>query len=180
MTLRQLTAARQSRLWDKQAATYADAITAIQWQQARRRRELSAAVHTGRLMPEANPPVDWGELQGRLFAFASPEVLVALKAAGDAGNLAEGSCLELQDLTRKAVELRLDSKETYAELYDEHNFHREIDSTDEIERLIGKAQRAVQSANDKDDALIDVIRADLQGHKGRALGLLSPRKEIPK
>ena len=34
-------------------------------------------------------------------------------------------------------------------------------STDEIERLIGKAQRAVQSANDKDDELIDVIRADL-------------------
>lgn len=85
MTIRQLAAARQSRLWDKQAATYVDAITAIRWRQVRRSRELSTVVNSGRPLAEEKPPVNWEELQGRLFAFASPEVLVALKAANDAG-----------------------------------------------------------------------------------------------
>ena len=179
MTLRQLAAARQSRLWDKQAATYADAITAIRWRQERRRRELFTVVNSGRPLPEENPPVDWGELQGRLFAFASPEVLVALKAAGDAGILAEGFLLELGGQIRKAIDFTVDSRLSEA-LHGDYDFDREADSSDEIEPLIAKAQRAIQSANDKDDALIDVIRADLQGDEGRALGLLSPRKQIPK
>ena len=179
MTIRQLAAARQSRLWDKQAATYADAITAIRWRQVRRSRELSTVVKNGRPLPEEKPPVNWEELQGRLFAFASPEVLVALKAANDAGILAEGFLLVLRIMIGKAVGLKVDDLIRKADDPDSY-LDRAYDSTDDIELKIGNAQRAIQSANDKDDALIDVIRADLQGDEGRALGLLSPRKQIPK
>jgi hypothetical protein len=167
MTLRQLAAARQSRLWDKQAATYADALTAIRWRQVRRRLELLTVVNRGRSLPEEKPPVNWEELQGRLFAFASPEVLVALKAAGDAGILAEGFLLELGGQIRKAIDFVVDSRLSEA-LHGDYDFDPEADSSDEIKPLIAKAQRAIQSANDKDDALIDVIRADLQGDEGRA------------
>jgi hypothetical protein len=156
MVVRQLVAARQSRPWDKQAAAYTDAITAIRWQQARRLRELLVIERGGSLLPEEKPPVDWGELQGRLFAFASPGVLVALKAASDAGIQAEGFRLEVSGLIRKA------------DIMGEH-WERETDTTDQIERVIVTARQAVQAANDKDDALIDVIRADLPVSTGGRL-----------
>jgi hypothetical protein len=126
MTIRQLAAARQSRLWDKQAATYADAITAIRWRQARRSSELFTVVNSGRPLPEEKPPVNWEELQGRLFAFASPEVLVALKAAGDAGTLAEGFLLELGGQIRKAIDFTVDSRLSEA-LHGDYDFDREAD-----------------------------------------------------
>jgi hypothetical protein len=161
MTVRQLAAARQSRLWDKQAAIYADAVSAIRWQQDRRHHEFFALEHGGGRPPKEKPPVDWVELQGRLFAFASPEVLTALKAASDAGLLARGMCNQLYFLIRNAVDA-------------DRAFDRENDSTDEIERVIDETRQAVRDAGDRDDVLIDVIRADLQGERGRALAVLNP------
>lgn len=90
-----------------------------------------------------------------------PEVLAALKAASDAGNLARSFCNQLRFLIRKAVDA-------------DRPFDRANDSTDEIERVINETRQAVRAANDRDDALIDVIRADLQGEHGRALAVLNP------
>lgn len=161
ITARQLADARQSRIWDKQAAAYTDAIAGVQWQTARRNRELAMIELTGSdPLDDAPSPVDWAELQGRLFAFASPRVLVALKAASDAGQEAKRITTHLFGLITFAV--------TPGEQWD-----RTTDSTDEIERAIEAADRAAQAANDKDDALIDAIRADLHGEKGRALSILS-------
>jgi hypothetical protein len=100
-TARVLETARSDRVWDKRATAYVDAITAVQWQQARRRRTLFAAGNSGRLLPEEKSPVDWGNLQGQLFAFAAPAVLIALKDANDAGLRASGFCLELADVICK-------------------------------------------------------------------------------
>src|SRR5260370_4622017 len=88
VTGRQLADARQSRIWDKQAATHTDAIAGVQWRTARRNRDLATIKLLGRQPPDSahgNSPVDWAELQGRLFAFASPQVLAAVRTAGDAG-----------------------------------------------------------------------------------------------
>lgn len=158
-TARMLDAARKDRIWDKQASTYTDTITAVQWRQARRNRELLRIKQHGELLPTEEPPVDWTELQGRLFAFASPEVLIALRAAGHGGVHAEAFGLELDRLIRK-VEPRVDF------------WVREIDTTDEIERVISSAEQAVQDANDRDDTLIDVIRKDLHGQEECALDKL--------
>lgn len=157
MTIRQLDAARQSRLWDKQAATYVDAITAIRWQRDRRWSEFDA-LKQGMLrsLPKQEPPVDWEELQGRLTAFASPEVRAALKAASDAGNLARSSRSRLHWLMREAVDA-------------DRDFDLENDGTAEIDHVIDETRQVVRAANDRDDALIEVIRADLQGNMGGRL-----------
>lgn len=93
--------------------------------------------------------------------------------------LAEGFLLVLRITIGKAVDLKVDDLIRKADDPDSY-LDRAYDPTDDIEQKINNTQRAVQSANDKDDALIDGIRADLQGDEGRALGLLSPRKQIPK
>jgi hypothetical protein len=145
-----------------------DAITAVQWQQARRRHALGAAGNTGHLLPEEKSPVDWGNLQGQLLAFAAPAVLIALKAANDAGLRASGFCLELADVIRKAIESR-DQDGDYPPWYEP-----EIDSTPHIRHVQEAARQAVQAANDKDDALIEAIRVDLHGEHGKVVDVLSP------
>jgi hypothetical protein len=163
ITARQLADARQSRIWDKQAATYTDAIAGVQWRTARRNRDLATIKLLGRQPPDSahgNSPVDWAELQGRLFAFASPQVLAVLKAAGGAGQEAERLTTHLFGLITFAVSPG-------------EQWNRATDSTNEIERAIESADRAAQAASDKDDALIDAIRADLHGENGRALSILS-------
>jgi hypothetical protein len=149
-------------IWDKQAATYTDAIVAVQWRTTRRNKELAMIEMLGREPPGNTPssPVDWTELQGRLFAFASPEVLSALRAAGYAGEQAERLATHLFGLITFTVSPG-------------EQWNRATDSTDEIERAIESADCAAQAANDMDDALIDAIRADLHGEKGRALKMLT-------
>jgi hypothetical protein len=105
ITSRQLADAHSSRMRDKQASTYIDAITGIQWRTANRNRELAVIKMTGRNQAvHSDSPVDWTELQGRLFAFASPEVLVAMRAAGDAGTRADQRTTDLFALILYAVE----------------------------------------------------------------------------
>jgi hypothetical protein len=157
-TIRALEAARSDRLWDKQAATYSDAITAIRWRQARRQRQFIAAGR-GRMLADEKPPVEWWELQGRLFAFASPAVLLAFKTASDAGIRADGSWLELDLLVHEADTL-------------DAEFDPVADSTPEMDRVREAARQAVQAANDKDDALIQAIRDDLHNEGGSALAQL--------
>ncbi len=81
---------------------------------------------------------------------------MALKTASDAGNRAEAFCLELYGLMREAID------------FEDRNFGRAEDFTDKVERVIDGTWKAVQVANDRDDALIDAIRADLHGERGRA------------
>jgi hypothetical protein len=165
ITARQLADAHRSRVWDKQAAAYTDAIVGVQWRQGQRNRQLAVIKMLGREPPGSTQPaspVDWTELQGRLFAFASPQVLSALQAASEAGREAESRTTHLFGLITFAVEPG-------------EQWNRETDSTDEIERAVEAADQAAQAANDKEDALIDAIRADLHGERGRALSVLSSR-----
>jgi hypothetical protein len=156
ITLRQLGEAHISRIWDRQAAAYTDAITGVQSRQAKRNHDLFNVEQFGRPAPDQKPPVDWTELQGRLFAFASPDVLVALGTAGDAALKAEGLFAALEVLIRVADKAG-------------DRWERSADTTDEIERLIGRAEQAVRVANGEDDALIDLIRESLHGKSDRAL-----------
>src|SRR5216683_4976019 len=81
VTRLQLAAARRDRIWDLRAAAYVDTINNVQYQQERRKRGL-AAIPKLDVQPPATFPVNWDHLHARLVAYASPEVLACLAAAG--------------------------------------------------------------------------------------------------
>ena len=101
--------------------------------------------------------MDWNELQGRLFAYASPAVLVALKAASDAGLEARARYRDWQDMVAREVDTNLAGGPG-----------RPVDVT-ATPAVLAAAQAvrpAVQAANAKDDALVEMIRADLHRRPG--------------
>jgi hypothetical protein len=81
----QIEADRRSRIWEKQAATYADAVTAILHRQRSRRLTWRG------MMIKEDPdliaePVDWPVLEGRVAAFGSPTVKAAFEKSGRANS----------------------------------------------------------------------------------------------
>jgi hypothetical protein len=165
-TRRQIAGAHQASVWEKQATTYADAITAIRYQQERRRRDALAAVF--KVAPDPTepdrPPVRWTDMQGRLFAFASPAVLVAVKAASGAGNEAAARYGQWAALQAQADNIRAAGGPVLP---------ADIAG---LAPAVEALKKAVQEANAKDDAIIEAIRVDLLGERGRALHLLSPQE----
>jgi hypothetical protein len=80
----QIEADRRTRLWEKQAAAYTEAIAGIRHRQ-KVRQGLMQGMITG-TEPERPPvPVDWIQLEAQLIAYASPEVISALASAAAAG-----------------------------------------------------------------------------------------------
>ena len=148
--------AHRDRLWAAQAAAYVDTIVDVQWQQARRLRQL-IYIATGDPLPADKPPVDWNELQGRLFAYASPAVLVALKAASDAGLEARARYRNWHDMILREVDTNLAGGP---------GTPVDITATPAVLAAAQAVTPAVQFANDKDDTLIEVIRADLHRRPG--------------
>jgi hypothetical protein len=167
-TRRQLGDAQRARVWDKQAAAYVDAVTAVRWQQERRQRQFRALARGTVLVASdavraEQAPVDWSELGPRLFAFASPAVLKAMQAASYAGIEARSRYQKWEESVREARAMDVD-KEPHV-MANLHSGHQ-------------AAKQALQAADDKDDALIEAIRVDLHGKAGAALDLLAPSAQI--
>jgi hypothetical protein len=80
----QIEAERRSRIWERQAAAYTDAIQGIRHQQNIRASQVLNII-TGSEPLAAPSSIDWNEVEARLIAYASPGVMEKLRAASDAG-----------------------------------------------------------------------------------------------
>jgi hypothetical protein len=120
---------------------------------ARRRAQEYLATHE---------PPDWSALEGRLQAFASEPVFTAVQASSTAHQAAMGTLNLGRALGR--VKAADDAEED-----------RSADATtDKIEdsewdEVVTKVDKAWKAADAADDAVIELIRAELQG-RGRPLG----------
>ena len=86
-TTRTLEAARDQRLWDKQAEIYAEVLAFVAHRKDARDRSLKIGQYTPaqhstiqRILDSYEPP-SWYELQGRVLAFASDDVFTAFEKA---------------------------------------------------------------------------------------------------
>lgn len=140
----QIEADRRTRIWEKQAAAYTDAFAGIRHRQ-KVRQVLMQGIITG-TEPERPPvPVDWVQLEAQLLAYASPEVIEELKAAGTAGAKYESEVRLWHTYVEQArhvpvITLPVGSRPAAA---------REA------------AEKALAEANLLDDRLMDRIRAEL-------------------
>jgi AcrR family transcriptional regulator len=138
-------AARDSRVSDKRAEVYIDAIAAVHYRQIKRLHD--AQIHLiddetdrrVRAYLEAYAEPDWYALESRLLAFGSRPVITAVQASSTAALLAAGFPA-MEVLGEGAADLALD--------------------------IAGR--KALHDANNADNALIELIRAELQG-KGHPL-----------
>ena len=167
-TTRQTTAsARESRIWDKRAATYVDMLAAIQ---NRRITRMALISDLGNRSPFEGRPVvsthgangegpDWHDLEARLQAFASESVLTAVQAsstaAADFHRAASSFWPEIYERLPPAA------TEAAAEL---------AEATDQAREAVEEVRKA---ADDADDEVVKRIRAELQG-RGRPLGNWQP------
>jgi hypothetical protein len=142
----QIEADRRSRVWEKQAVAYTDAIAGI-----RQRQKVRGGLWQGMLTgtePERPPvPVDWVPLEAQLLAYASPGVLDALAAAAASGTDYETAVDQWKFSRQQAQSAAATGIPLPPGLRPEHERER-------VEYLL-------RIANDLDDRLMDLIRAEL-------------------
>ena len=149
-TRRTIAHARETRIWDKRAEAYVDAIAAVHYRHAKRDLDMrtypldaESARREGEYLAAYTPP-DWYALEGRLLAFASQPVIKAVQASS--------------------------AKHMYA-----MNALKVSQYPDAVER----AREAQKAADNADDAVIEVIRAELQGRGAPLPDRQSPPAEQP-
>jgi hypothetical protein len=142
--------ARESRVWDRRADVYIDALAAVNYRQIRRGFETltqpvddQARQRTQAYL--AGQEQDWPGLEARLQAFASEPVFGAVQASSTVHRDAIKSFG-----TWRAMAVAPGSTDE----------HREAVATQ-----VGEARKAADAA---DDAVVELIRAELQG-RGRPL-----------
>jgi hypothetical protein len=146
-TRRTFANARESRFWDKQAAAYEAALTELAARRSRRERVM-------RITAEITPPpqmmkeystardtLAWFSVEGQLLAYASKEVRAALDKAREADRTASETFDRVQDV---------------------------IDQAGSLSETDSKAVSAALLKSQTDDLqLVNLIRAELQGTRGR-------------
>ncbi len=146
-TRKAFTANRQSWIRDQRATAYVDAIAAMHYRQFARQVTAGHGPPTDQAKSQALATYkkpDWNVLEARLLAFGSQPVFTAMQTGAHADlRVAEAS---------EACKAATDA---------------------DAAALHSKYQRAMQEADDADDALIDLVRTELQG-KGPALGDWEP------
>jgi hypothetical protein len=148
--LRQLLAARDDRLWNQRAEVYVEALTAVQYWQARRRQE----VHFAPLDDDERRRIqatlatlkepDWDGLKARLLAFASEPVYRAMQES----NMAERYAIERFKVWQDA------DAAVMARPTEDNRKWRRVD----FESAWNASMTAEGSANH----VVEVIRAELQ------------------
>jgi hypothetical protein len=154
-------AGQDARLWERRAAAYVDAVAAVQYRRMRREHDT----RTYRLDDESERRAlaelevythpEPGELVGRLLAFGSMPVVDAMQATG------------------RAHDEAIAAFQAWKDAGDEARAHAELPGAGPPPPgqgaantgLLAVARKAVQAADDADDALIKLIRAELQGHR---------------
>jgi hypothetical protein len=141
--LRSQDAAREQRIWDKQAATYVDTFSYMRWR-LRRRQSFLKQVAGGVRPEEEKVPEVFSDMYSRMYAYASTAVRAAYTAAHDADAKAA-------DLYREWSSMAGQDKEAAAEA----------------------VRAAAKAATAKDDKLAAAIRADLQRGQAEAFSRMA-------
>lgn len=143
---------RANGVWDRRADVYIEALAALNHRQIRRGLETQTGPVHHQVRQGAQEYLatyqqpDWSALEARLLAFASEPVFSAVQASSTAH--------------RKAIDAFKSWRELAA---------RQSPSGEGIEVANTAAETARQSAENADDVVVELIRAELQG-RGRPLG----------
>lgn len=155
-TVRALHAARDDRLWDKRTAAYEAALADLLHRQTKRQHELR------HYYPDENPEEGlraffasyerpgWFESQGRLLAYASDSVRVALEASRQADSEVHArytGWLDITNQTREAIQSGTPAMAPKGSTA--MQARKEVTS-------------GLQEAEAKDNALIKLMREELQ------------------
>jgi hypothetical protein len=150
-TRRTIAHARESRIWDRRSETYVDALVAVNFRQARRKQQtqtgpVDEATQRALSGLAADKDFDWHMLESRLQAFSSNRVFTAVQDSSTASERAMTAFRAWQAEDKKG------------EYFSEANL--------ETRRV---ADEALESAEAADDAVVELIRTELQG-RGQPLG----------
>lgn len=138
---------RESRIWDRRAAVYIEALAAVNYRQAKRKyatqtSPLDEASQRALSGLAASQEFDWHGLDARLQAFASEPVYTAVQVSSTASE-------------RAMIAFRA---------------WRAAGASSETSRAVDEAREAAEAA---DDDVIETIRTELQG-RGKPLGDWQP------
>jgi len=150
-TRRTITHARESRIWDRRAEVYVEALEAVNYRQAKRKQvtqtgPLDEASQRALSGLAAHQEFDWHRLEARLQAFATKRVFTAVLASSRASDRAMIAFRAWQAEAKKG------------EIFSEANLDARI-----------AADTALEAAEAADDEVVEVIRADLLEGRGESL-----------
>ena len=139
--------AHESRVWDRRADVYIDTLAALNYRQIRRGFETLTHPVDEQTRQRAQTYLDghdedWPGLEARLQAFASEPVFSAVQAS----STAHRDAIRAFESWRALAIMPGGSPESAA---------------------VQEARKAAEAA---DDAVVELIRAELQGSRGRQLG----------
>jgi len=153
--------ARESRLWDRRAAVYVEALGAVNYRQARRLHEMQFVVKTEeqnirRLEAylAAYTPPDWYALGSRLLAFASEPVVTAVQVSSTAHEVAmraQQSWQALDSMPHTGSEASLTQ------------LAAAVAAAHTVGAALGAADSALGAAGRADNAAVELIRTEMQG-----------------
>ena len=160
-TRRTIAHARESRVWDQRAAVYVDALAAVHYRNVRREYEMRTdpldaefRQHAKVLLATYKAP-DFHDLEARLQAFGSEPVVTAMQLSSSAHDGTAGAFRTWQELSAMTG--------TTSE------------STRTMVRAVDMARRTADGA---DDAVVELIRTELQG-RGKPLADWRPNAAQP-
>lgn len=183
-----IASAQESRVWDQRAKVYVDVLAALAYRQTNRTHYMRTSTvddHTSQDEQDylaAYQEPDWIALNARLYAFASRPVVEATKASQMAeerlssafepwkagtklskprtGSETSTAADETyKEETRKAIEERVKAAKEVL---------RDVEEAEKAARAAAHLEEAVKAAETADNALIELIRTELQG-KGHPL-----------
>jgi hypothetical protein len=159
--------ARESRVWDRRAAVYVDALVAVNYRQFSRQYaamprhpSYTNTRKNAEAYLAAHEQPDWSELEARLQAFASAPVFTAVQASSTAHSAAMG----ILKIRRLLATLDTSDEDDNAE------------TAKDAVAAAADAEKKWQAAEAADDAVVELIRTELQG---RSLPLGDWRPAVP-
>jgi len=164
-TLRTLEAARQGRLWDKQAPAYEETIAALLHRQAQRSHKLYRyRVDDGgniveSVIPDYKPP-DLFDAQGRLAVYCSPAVKAAYEAADIANE--KVSVLNRQWAALGDIQRATDPADPQVHA-------NRANMAKAIAEIRKRTKLALESADETDQKLIDLMRGEVQSRSRHSI-----------
>jgi hypothetical protein len=158
--------AHESRVWDRRADVYVDALSAVNYRQFSR-QAATMPNHPAYTKIKKNAeeylathePPDWPQLEARLQAFASEPVFTAVQTSSAAHNDALSNHRIWQILKTHGTS--------------ETGVIADADDAKGIAAAAVDAEKSLKAAEAADDAVVDLIRTELQG-RGRPLGDWQP------
>jgi hypothetical protein len=153
-------AGEAARIWEKRAAAYVDALAALHYRRVKRQRDTRTyrlddeSERRAAAELEAFTPPDWYELEGRLLAFGSMPVVTGLQGTA----LAHGDALDAFQAWQDAADAaRAQGGLPVAGPPQPGQGAANV-------ALLAAARAAAKIADETDDALIMLIRTELQGN----------------